>query len=76
VPATAAARPAAAVAAGEPQAVSFDVDFTGAATGSLFVFVAVVSSEKDPVSLVELPLRNLTLANHHVAVRSVRILPA
>jgi hypothetical protein len=72
--ASAAARPLAPIAAGEPQAVSFDVDFTGAAAGHLFLLVAVVWSEKDPVTLVEQPLRALTVGNHHVAVRSVRML--
>lgn len=78
VPSTAASRPVAAVAAGEPQVVSFDTDL--AVAGHLILFVAVVWSEKDPVTapatLVESPLRTLTLANHHVAVRSVRTLPA
>ncbi len=73
--ASAAAHPLGPVAAGEPQAVGFDVDFTGAAAGNLFLLVAVVWSEKDPTTLVDQPLRALTVGNHHVAVRSVRILP-
>jgi hypothetical protein len=71
---SAAARPLAPVAAGEPQSISFDVDFTGAAAGNLFLIVAVVSSEKDLVTLVEQPLPTLTVGNHHVAVRSVKML--
>ena len=65
--------PLAPVTAGSPQAVSFDTDFTGTANDSLVLLVAVVSSSKDEVAMAEAPLRDLTLANHHVAVRSVRI---
>ena len=64
--------PAVAVAAGAPQAVSFDVDLgTGIKKGTLAILVAVVHTTADAVALSEVPLRQLTLDRRHVAVRSV-----
>jgi hypothetical protein len=40
---------------------------------ALVLLVAVVHSVNDEVSLTELPLRDLTLASPHVAVRSVLV---
>ena len=60
------------VAAGAPQAVSFDVDLgTGIKTGTLAILVAVVHTTADAVALSDVPLRQLTLDRRHVAVRSV-----
>jgi hypothetical protein len=71
-PATPRRQPAAAVAAGAPQAVSLDLDVgAGVKKGTLALLVAVVHAGDDPVALSEVPLRQLALDRRHVAVRSV-----
>jgi hypothetical protein len=72
VPAGAGSVPAAEVAAGSPQAVSFDTTLAGPA-GTLYLLVVVVWSDKDKAGLTEQSLRDLTLNDHHVAVRSVSV---
>ncbi|HEY7487644.1 MAG TPA: hypothetical protein VH912_24535 [Streptosporangiaceae bacterium] len=54
-----------------PQAVTFDLDFTGAPPFSTWVVVAVVHSVADPVALFSTTLQELVLNNRHVAVRTV-----
>ncbi|WP_123025997.1 hypothetical protein [Mycolicibacterium stellerae] len=63
------------LSAGAPRSVSFDVNLGGAGVpaGSLIMLVAVVHTPRDPAALAEAPLRQLTLGDHHVAVRSVRV---
>jgi hypothetical protein len=65
--------PAAETAAGSPAIVSFDVNLGAVKDNTLVLLVAVVHSANDHVSLTELPLRDLTLASPHVAVRSVLV---
>jgi hypothetical protein len=65
--------PADAVAAGAPAVVTFDVNLGTLADSSLVLLVSVVHSAGDPVSLTELPLRDLVLSSPHVAVRSVLV---
>jgi hypothetical protein len=61
------------VLAGSPAAATFDVDLSTVKDKGLVLLVAVVHSVNDEVSLTELPLRDLTLASPHVAVRSVLV---
>jgi hypothetical protein len=66
--------PADPVEARTPRAVSFDVDFRGAAAGDYLV-LAVASAATDAVSLASLSgatVRDLVLNSHHVGVRFVR----
>jgi hypothetical protein len=65
--------PSAAVDARLPRAVSFDVDFTGAATGARVLLVAVVHSTVDPVTLPNQTLQNLVLGTRFAALRSLEI---
>jgi len=65
--------PAADAAAGWPAVATFDVDLSTVEDKALVLLVAVVHSAHDHVSLTELPLRELTLASPHVAVRSVQV---
>jgi hypothetical protein len=61
------------VLAGSPSAATFDVDLGTVKDKALVLLVAVVHSVNDEVSLTEAPLRDLTLASPHVAVRSVLV---
>ena len=65
--------PATDTAAGSPAVATFEVDLRGVKDKALVLLVAVVHSANDPVSLTELPLRDLALASPHVAVRSVQV---
>jgi len=65
--------PAGDVDARLPRAATFDVDFTGLATGTRILLVAVVHSTVDPVTLPGSALQNLVLATRFAAVRSVEI---
>jgi hypothetical protein len=65
--------PADEAAAGAPAVATFDVDLGTVKDKTLVLLVAVVHSANDHVSLTELPLRDLTLASPHVAVRSVLV---
>jgi hypothetical protein len=65
--------PATDTAAGSPAVATFDVDLSAVKNKALVLLVAVVHSANDHVSLTELPLRDLTLASPHVAVRSVQV---
>jgi hypothetical protein len=65
--------PATDTAAGSPAVTTFDVDLSTVKDKALVLLVAVVHSANDHVSLTELPLRDLTLASPHVAVRSVQV---
>jgi hypothetical protein len=65
--------PATDATAGSPSVATFDVDLGTVKDKALVLLVAVVHSVNDEVSLTELPLRDLTLASPHVAVRSVLV---
>jgi hypothetical protein len=65
--------PASDAAAGSPAVAAFDVDLSTLADKALVLLVAVVHSANDHVSVTESPLRDLTLASPHVAVRSVLV---
>lgn len=65
--------PATDTAAGSPAVATFDVNLSTVKDKALVLLVAVVHSANDHVSLTELPLRDLTLASPHVAVRSVQV---
>ena len=65
--------PAGAVDARLPRAVTFDVDFTGLATGTRVLLVAVVHSTVDPTTLPGSALQNLVLGTRFAAVRSLEI---
>jgi hypothetical protein len=56
-----------------PRVATFDVDFTGLATGTRVLLVAVVHSTIDPVTLPGSALQNLVLGTRFAAVRSVEI---
>ena len=64
-------QPVADVAAGAPQAVSFDVDLGTVANGTLVLLAAIVHSANDHVTMAEAPIDQLTRTSPHVAVRSV-----
>ncbi len=61
------------VLAGSPTVATFDVDLGAVKDKQLVLLVAVVHSANDHVTLTEAPLRDLTLASPHVAVRSVLV---
>ena len=61
------------VLAGSPAVATFDVDLSAVKDKQLVLLVAVVHSANDHVTLTEAPLRDLTLASPHVAVRSVLV---
>jgi hypothetical protein len=65
--------PAGPVDARLPRAVTFDVDFTGQATGKRFLLVAVVHSSVDNVALPSETLQPLVLGSRFAALRSVEI---
>ena len=65
--------PADDVSAGSPAVATFDVDLSAVKDKALVLLVAVVHSANDNVSLAEAPLRDLTLASPHVAVRSILV---
>jgi hypothetical protein len=65
--------PATDAVAGSPAVATFDVDLSTLADKALVLLVAVVHSANDHVSVTESPLRDLTLASPHVAVRSVLV---
>jgi hypothetical protein len=52
--------------------VTFDLDLTGVRTNTVVLLVAVIRAD-GPSSLAPAPLRDLTLGNPHVAVRSLRV---
>ena len=56
-----------------PRAVTFADDLSGVKIGTLVLYVAIVHQSDDPVALAALPLDQLTLNDHHVAVRSVEV---
>jgi hypothetical protein len=63
-----------------PQAVTFEVDWSTAATplGSTFMLLAVVSTSEDTVTAARLggaTLRELVLGSHHVAAKQVWLMP-
>ena len=52
--------------------VTFDLDFTGVRNNTVVLLVAAIRAD-GPSSLAPATLRNLTLGNPHVAVRSLRV---
>jgi hypothetical protein len=52
--------------------VTFDLDLTGEALDTVVLLVAVLRAD-GPAALAPAPLRDLTLGNPHVAVRSLRV---
>jgi hypothetical protein len=63
--------PGASAIAGSPAVVTFDVDLSTVANGSLVLLAAVVHSANDHVTINEAPIDQLTRSSPHVAVRSV-----
>jgi hypothetical protein len=60
-----------------PRPVTFTVDWSGQPSGSLWLLVAVVSADADPVSAASLAgatLLDLVLGSHHVAVTRVEVI--
>jgi hypothetical protein len=57
--------------AGAPAVVTFDVDLSTVANGSLVLLAAIIHSANDHVTIAESPIDQLTRSSPHVAVRSV-----
>jgi hypothetical protein len=70
-------RPSGDLDARRPRPVTFTVDWSGQPSGSLWLLVAVVSADADPVSAASLSgatLLDLVLGSHHVAVTRVEVI--
>jgi hypothetical protein len=68
-----AAAGAPAVATGAPAVITFNVDFSADAPGSLWMFVALAHSTADPLALAGAGLRDMILGSRHAAARSVLV---
>ena len=51
---------------------TFDLDLTGVRADRVIVLAAVIR-DADPSAIPAMPLRELALSNHRVAVRSLKI---
>jgi hypothetical protein len=66
-------RPGLPVATGAPVVLTFNVDFSAAAAGSRWLFVALAHSTVDPLALTGADLRTMVLGSRHAAARSVEV---
>jgi hypothetical protein len=66
-------RPVQPVATAAPAVLTFNVDFSTAAAGSRFLFVALVHSTADPIALTGANLSDMVLRSRHAAARSVQV---